>query len=36
MEEVDRVLNALSEGSEGRPAPPPEVYTREGIYQEHN
>lgn len=36
MEEVDRVLDALSEGLEGRPAPPPEAYTREGIYQEHN
>lgn len=36
MEEVDRVLDALSEGSEDRPAPTPEVYTREGIYQEHN
>lgn len=36
MEELDRVLDALSEGSEGRPAPPPETYTREGIYLEHN
>lgn len=36
MEEVDRVLDALSEGSEGRPVPPPEAYTREGIYREHD
>lgn len=36
MEEVDRVLDALSEGSEGRQAPPPEAYTRESIYLEHN
>jgi hypothetical protein len=36
MEEVDRVLDALSEGSEDRPAPPPEAYTREAIYQEHD
>lgn len=36
MEEVERVLDALSEGSEGRPAPPPEIYTRESIYIEHN
>jgi hypothetical protein len=36
MEEVDRVLDALSEGSEGRPAPPPEAYTREGIYRDHD
>lgn len=36
LEELDRVLNALSEGSEDRPAAPPEAYTRESIYQEHN
>ena len=36
IEELDRVLDALSEGSEGRPAPPPESYTRESIYREHN
>lgn len=36
MEEVDRVLDGLSEGSEGRPAPPPEAYTHEGIYHDHN
>jgi hypothetical protein len=36
MEEVDHVLDALSEGSEGRPAPPPEAYTREGIYRDHD
>lgn len=36
IEEVDRVLDALSEGSEGRPAPPPEACTRESIYREHD
>jgi hypothetical protein len=36
MEEVDRVLDALSEGSEVRPAPPPEAYTRESIYRDHD
>jgi predicted transcriptional regulator len=36
MEELDRVLDALPEGSEDRPAPPPEAYTRESIYQEHD
>lgn len=36
MEEVDRVLDALSEGSDGRPAPPPEAYTRESMYREHD
>jgi len=36
MREVDRVLDALSEGSEVRPAPPPEVYTRESIYRDHD
>jgi hypothetical protein len=36
MEEVERVLDALSEGSEGRHAPAPETYTRESIYLEHN
>jgi hypothetical protein len=36
IEEVDRVLDALSEGSEDRSTPPPEVYTREDIYLEHN
>lgn len=36
LEELDRVLDALSEGSETRPAPPPEAYSREDIYQEHN
>ncbi len=36
MEEVDRVLDALSEGSEGCPVPPPETYTRESIYLELN
>lgn len=36
IDEVDRVLDALSEGSEGRPALPSEAYTREGIYLEHD
>ncbi len=36
MEEVDRILDALSEGSEVRPTPPPEAYTRESIYREHD
>jgi hypothetical protein len=36
LEELDRVLDALSEGSEGSPAPLPEAYTRESIYREHN
>jgi predicted DNA-binding protein len=36
MEEIDRVLDALSEGSEDRPAPPPEAYAREGIYRDHD
>ena len=36
LEELDRVLDALSEGSENNAAPPPEAYTRESIYQEHN
>jgi len=36
LEDLDRVLDALAEGSEGRPTLPPEAYTREGIYQEHN
>jgi len=36
MEEVDRVLDALSQGSEGHSAPPPETYTRASIYLEHN
>ncbi len=36
MREVDRVLDALSEGSEARPAPPSEAYTRESIYREHD
>ena len=36
LEEFDRVLDALSEGSNGSPAPPPEAYTRESIYREHN
>jgi hypothetical protein len=36
IEEIDRVLGTLSEGSEGHPAPPSEVYTREDIYLEHN
>lgn len=36
IEEVDRVLDALSEGSEDRPAPPPEAYTRESIYRDHD
>lgn len=36
LEEFDRVLDMLSEGSEDRPALPAEAYTRESIYQEHN
>lgn len=36
LEELERVLDVLSEGSEDRPALPPEAYTRESIYQEHN
>ncbi|MDQ3816673.1 MAG: hypothetical protein M3362_03150 [Acidobacteriota bacterium] len=36
MEEVDRVLDALSEGSGERTAPPPEAYTRESIYRDHD
>jgi predicted transcriptional regulator len=36
LEELDQVLDALAEGSEGRPTPPSEAYTRESIYQEHN
>ncbi len=36
LEDLDRVLDALAEGSEGRSNLPPEAYTREGIYQEHN
>lgn len=36
LEELDSVLDALAEGSEGRPTPPPEAYTRESIYHEHN
>jgi hypothetical protein len=36
MKEVDRVLDSLSEGVEGSPALPPKVYTREGIYREHD
>ena len=33
LAELDRVLDALSEGSQDRPAPLP---ARESIYQEHN
>ncbi len=36
MDDLDSVLDALAEGSENHPAPPPEAYTRESIYQEHN
>lgn len=36
MEEVDRVLDALSEGSGDRTVPPPEAYTRESIYRDHD
>ncbi len=36
LEKLDSVLDTLSGGSEDRPAPPPEVYTRESIYREHN
>jgi hypothetical protein len=36
MEELDRVLDALSGGSEVSPAPPPEAYTRESIYRDHD
>lgn len=33
LKELDRILDALSEGSDERPAPPPEAYTRERIYR---
>ena len=36
MEEVDRVLDALSEGSGDRTAPPHEAYSRESIYRDHD
>lgn len=36
LEELDRVLDALSEGSGDSAAPPPEAYTRESIYREHD
>lgn len=36
LEEIDRLLDELSEGAEVRPAPPPEAYTRESIYREHD
>lgn len=36
MEEVDRVLDALSEGSGDRTAPHPEAYSRESIYRDHD
>lgn len=36
IEEIDRVLDALSEGSGDRSAPPPEAYTRESIYRDHD
>lgn len=36
LDEIDRLLDELSEGAEGRPAPPPEEYTRESIYREHD
>jgi hypothetical protein len=36
LEELDRFLDSLSEGSEDSSAPPPEDYTRERFYREHN
>lgn len=33
LKEIDRILDALSEGSDESPAPPPEAYTRERIYR---
>jgi hypothetical protein len=35
-EEIDQVLDSLAEGSDDQPAPPPEAYTRESIYQDHD
>jgi hypothetical protein len=35
-EDVDRLLDSLAEGSEGRPVLPTEAYTREDIYHDHD
>lgn len=35
-EDVDQVLDALAEGSDDRPVLPPEAYTRESIYRDHD
>lgn len=34
--EIDQVLDSLAEGSDDRPALPPEAYTRESIYLDHD
>lgn len=36
LEEIDRLLDELSEGSEGRATPLPEACTRESIYRKHD
>lgn len=35
-DEVDQLLDSLAEGSDDRPVLPPEAYTRESIYQDHD
>lgn len=35
-EEIDQVLDSLAESSDDRPVLPPEAYTRESIYQDHD
>lgn len=36
IEEFERMLDALAEGSEDRPILPPEAFTRESIYGDHD
>jgi hypothetical protein len=35
-EEIDHVLDSLAEGSDDRPVPQPEAYSRTSIYQDNN